>query len=125
MTEPAPGSVGEEAAKLLDALQDWARGMTQGHGGVAAEDPPADGREAPRSGMADGSAACRLCPLCQLIAALRHTRPETFAHLLEASAALTAALRSMVEAGAGHAHRHSGVERIDLDPPGDAAAAPG
>jgi hypothetical protein len=93
----APGPLGEEAARLVEALSDWARGQ--------AGDPQ----------IATGGAECRLCPLCQLIAVMRHARPETFAHLLEASAALTAALRSVVE---GHEHGESargGVQRIDLD----------
>jgi hypothetical protein len=93
----APGPLGEEAARLVDALSEWARGQ--------AGDPQ----------IATDTAECRLCPLCQLIAVMRHARPETFGHLLEASAALTAALRSVVEAHAHGATAHGGVQRIDLD----------
>lgn len=129
-----PGTVAEEAAKLLEALGAWARAPH----GAAAGDPTAAGAWSAEQlramfghdaehadagpGISDGSPACRLCPVCQLIAVLRQARPETFAHLLEASAALTAALRSVVEhAEAARGNRPSGVQRIDLDPPGRTA----
>ena len=102
MTSPAPGPLAEEAARLVEALTDWARTHTGDLPGAV-------------SGQIGGSAECRLCPLCQAIALLRQARPETFTHLLEASAAMTAALRSVVE---GHDHSaggRSGVERITLD----------
>jgi len=98
MTAPA-GSVGDEAAKLVEALADWARG--------------AAGGELP---LATGSEECTLCPLCQVIALARRARPETFTHLADATTAFLAAVRTVVET---HDHaRHtgrSGVERIDLD----------
>lgn len=105
MTAPAgagaaPGSVAEEATRLVEALAAWARS----HAG----DVP--GSLGERVGHA---AECRLCPLCQALGLLRQTKPETFAHLLDASAALTAALRSVVEgAGAG---APDSVQRINLD----------
>jgi hypothetical protein len=92
-----PGPLGEETARLVEALSQWARG----HVG--------------ETSIATGSAECKVCPVCQLLTVMRQTRPDTFAHLLEASAALTAALRSVVE---GHAHGdagRAGVQRIDLD----------
>ena len=92
----APGPLGEEAARLVEALSEWARG----HG----EDVP----------IATGSAECRLCPLCQVISLMRQARPETFAHLLDATAAFTAAVRTVVESHQ-HAGAAGGVERIDLD----------
>ena len=119
------GSLGEEAARLLEALGMWARGSLDGHG---AEDLHDAGHERISSrvggafrtlndSIADGSPACRVCPVCQLIAVVRHAKPETFTHLLDASAALTAALRSVVEqAEHGERERRSGVQRIDLDP---------
>jgi hypothetical protein len=126
-----PGTVAEEAAKLLEALGAWARGAAGGSGSGSARAgwSPEDlqgtlGQFAEHAGAAisDGSPACRLCPVCQLIAVLRHARPETFAHLLDASAALTAAARSLLEsAEASRSGRPSGVQKIDLDPPGSAA----
>lgn len=129
------GTVGEEAAKLFEALGAWARGAAAGRGAPDGERPGAGGwspadleamlrqlTDHVNAGVSDGSPACRLCPVCQLIAVLRQTRPETFAHLLDASAALTAALRSVVDASGGGNGRASGVQKIDLDPPGPAAS---
>jgi hypothetical protein len=92
----SPGPLAEEAARLVEALADWARGATG---------------ELP---LATGSAECRLCPVCQLLAVMRTARPETFAHLVDAAGSLTAALRTMVD---GHTHGDAtrGVQRIDLD----------
>ncbi|MDQ1695067.1 MAG: hypothetical protein QOJ03_420 [Frankiaceae bacterium] len=102
-----PGPLGEEAARLAEALAEWARG----HAGSIPDS---------LSHQVGGSAECRLCPVCQAIALMRQVKPETVTHLMEASAAMAAALRSMVEspAAAGHGARGPGVERIDLD--GDA-----
>jgi hypothetical protein len=106
------GPLGEEAARLVEALAGWARDHTGGTGEADA------GGSGPAIG---GAAECQLCPVCQAIALLRHARPETFAHLLEASAALTAALRSLVET---HTQPPSGgVQRIDLDDDGEYGAS--
>ena len=93
-----PGPVAEEAAKLVEALTEWARG--------------AAGGELP---LATGGAECSLCPFCQLLSVLRRTKPETFAHLAEASTALVAAVRTIVETHSGHGAGAAGVQRIDLD----------
>lgn len=95
----APGPLGEEAARLVEALSDWARGH---------------GEEMP---FATGSAECKLCPVCQLLSLMRQARPDTFAHLLEATSALAAAARTVVESHQ-HAETGRGVERIDLDDEG-------
>ena len=92
----APGPLGEEAARLVEALSEWARGH---------------GEELP---FATGSAECKLCPVCQLLSLMRQARPETFAHLLDATAALAAAARTVVESHQ-HGEAGRGVERIDLD----------
>ena len=102
MTSPSPGPLAEEAARLVEALSDWART----HSGDL---PGALGSQV------GGSTECRLCPVCQAIALLRQARPETFTHLIDASVALTAALRSVVETHGGGHRPSSGVERIDLD----------
>jgi hypothetical protein len=100
------GPLSEEAARFVEAVSDWARG----HMGA--------------SGMSVGNAAeCALCPFCQMLSLVRHAKPETFAHLLDASASLTAAVRSVVDA---HASRGApgGMERIDLDDDGYPDATP-
>jgi hypothetical protein len=95
------GSVGEEAAKLVEALTEWARG--------------AAGGELP---LATGAAECTLCPLCQALSLLRRARPETFAHLADATTSFLAAVRTVVETHDSAAASSRGVERIDLDDDG-------
>jgi hypothetical protein len=103
---PDVGPLSEEAARFVEALSDWARG----HLGAPA--------------MSVGnSAECTLCPFCQLLSLVRHTKPDTFAHLLDASASLTAALRSVVDAHSSHA-ASGGMERINLDDDGYPDTAP-
>jgi hypothetical protein len=110
VTGPAPGPLAEEAARLVEALAEWAKGAGSGLSMAAAGDGP----------------ECGICPICQLLAVLRRTQPETFGHLADASASLVAALRTVVERHDGAAARPSGVERIDLDdrdPAGDGAGS--
>lgn len=70
------GSPAEEAAKLLAAAQEWARSRFDSEH------------------LATGAAECQVCPLCQGVAALRHVRPDTIEHLLDAAASVVAALKS-------------------------------
>ena len=102
MTGPPPGPLGEEAVRLVEALSQWLSGQLA-RGGA---DWP----------LATGSAECRVCPVCQLLSVVRHTRPEVFGHLADASSSFVAAVRAAVESHAQHASSgRSGVERIDLD----------
>jgi len=94
------GPLSEEASRLVEALSEWARG-----------------RVGPSAAAAGTSAECSLCPFCQMLSLLRHAKPETFAHLLDASAALTAALRSVVDAPPANGSS-GGMERINLDDDG-------
>lgn len=79
MTEPV-GSAAEEAARLFTAAEEWLRART----GV------------PLEGIATGAPECSVCPVCQGISAVRHVRPETVEHLLDATASFVAALRTTV-----------------------------
>jgi hypothetical protein len=103
MTEHEPGSVGEEAARLADAVRGWAR----------ARFPELTDH------VATGAPECRYCPFCQLIAVLRGDRPEVTERVAEAAAAVADAVRAVAEVLArpvdprGHGHR---VEPIDLGP---------
>jgi hypothetical protein len=97
-----PGPLADEAARLVEALSDWARDHSGDLGGQLGQ-------------HIGGGTECTLCPLCQLLAVVRRARPETVAHLVDASVALTAALRSLAEGHAGRGATHNGVERIDLD----------
>ncbi len=74
------GSAAEEAAKLFAAMEDWTR-RKAGH--LLDDDH-----------VATGSAECQVCPVCQGIGALRHVRPETVEHLLDATASFVAALKA-------------------------------
>ncbi|HEV7209566.1 MAG TPA: hypothetical protein VGN54_12625 [Mycobacteriales bacterium] len=89
--------VAEEAAKLVEALQQWFSGATE---------------EIP---VASGSAECQLCPFCRLLALARTTKPDVVAHLIGASTELAAAVRAAV-AGVERDNRPSpsGVEHIDI-----------
>jgi hypothetical protein len=112
-----PGTIGDEAARLLDAVQDWARRSF----GESAH-------------IATGAPECTWCPVCQLIAVLRGDRPEVSDKIADATASVVVALRAVVDAAAGHADAaghvgHPGgaaprVQRIDLgdgpDPAGEA-----
>lgn len=75
MSDPI-GSAAEEAVKLLGAAQDWMRD-----------------RLGPEH-LATGSPECASCPLCQGVGALRHLRPDTVEHLLDATASFVAAVKT-------------------------------
>jgi len=74
-------SPAEEARRLLEALADWASTR------LGADDEH----------LATGSAECQVCPVCQLISALRGNHAELVARL---GAAWTALLREL----GGHSH---------------------
>jgi hypothetical protein len=99
MTATQPGPLAEEAARLVEALGEWAKGA-------------ASGLSMPAAGS---GAECQVCPLCQLLALVRRTQPETFTHLADASASMVAALRTVVERHDHGGARPTGVQRIDLD----------
>jgi hypothetical protein len=89
--------VGEEARKLLGAVQDWAR---------RALPAPPSGHPGPE---------CQWCPLCQAASVLRGEHPELTERVAEAGAAVVAALRSLAEATSA---------RGPQPPAGDDAAPP-
>lgn len=94
----AVGPLAEEAAKLLAAVQDWARSRMGEHDA---------------SGEHLASEECRLCPICQGIALARQVKPETMEHLLAAVGSLAAAVRSTVGAPPAPPDG-SRVQRIDI-----------
>ena len=75
------GSLGSEAAQLLQALQDWAH------------DTGSDQH------IATGSPACTYCPLCRVISALRDN-PEVRQHLSTAASSLMEAVVGILVHGA-------------------------
>lgn len=117
--EDSVGSLAEEAARFAEAVTAWGRTQARGPGGASEA-----GNAAGASGCAhdvEGRAPCTLCPLCQGLELLRGARPEVYAHLGDAAAAVLAALRELVgERTAGGAHpsaaaQSTAVQRIVVD----------
>jgi hypothetical protein len=103
-TDPL-GNASQEAARLLDALGQWL--------GARTADAPSWSEH-----IATGSAECRLCPLCRLIALARETSPELAGHLDDAVQSVSAALRLIGDhLGAGHggSDRPRGFETIVIN----------
>ncbi len=120
---PEPvGSVGEEAAKLLGALNDWAKEAGAGH--VHAATSAAAGMAAGLKGVdehiATGSAECQYCPICQVITLVRQTSPEVKAHLGTAASSLLQAAAGLLATEVPQDKAPRGVQRIDLDDGPDA-----
>jgi hypothetical protein len=100
---PEPvGSVGEEAAKLFSALQDWATDSGAGFADL-------------HEHLATDSEECRYCPVCRAISLVRQTSPEVRAHLAAAAGSLLQAAAGLLETAQPPARPDRGVQRIDLD----------
>jgi hypothetical protein len=98
--DPDVGSVGEEAAKLLGALSDWAKDAAQ---------------DVDRH-IATGAEECTYCPICRTVHAVRGLSPEVKAQLATAATTfLQAAAGLMASAARDQQARQGGVEHIDLD----------
>jgi hypothetical protein len=83
------GTLAEEALRLIEAL-----GVIAGaQGGGDAHSHSGEGRSS--WAEAGGAAECRACPVCRLVAAVRHLRPEVLAHLVAAGEELLAAAREL------------------------------
>lgn len=112
------GSVGEEAAKLLGALSDWAKdsscGLGSGLGAGLGSGLGAGlgaGLGESLSGLADHAAAtmselndhiatgapeCTYCPVCRTVHVVRQTSPEVKAHLASAASSFLQAVVGML-----------------------------
>jgi hypothetical protein len=113
------GSVTEEAAKLLHALQDWAKesGSEYAEAAATATEGAASAVHQLDEHIATGAAECTYCPVCRVISAVRGTSPEVRQHL-------TSAATSLMHAAAGLLATHvpdpskrrddGGVEKIDV-----------
>lgn len=94
----ATGSLGEEAAKLLGAAEEWWR------------------EHAPSLAVHQGP-ECVICPVCQGLSLVRGASPDVFEHLTTAVTSLLLAVKSAVEAQEVHWARKRAdvpVERIDI-----------
>ncbi len=134
--DPPVGSIGEEAAKLLEALQEWARESGHEYAGAAAgaAEGAASTFQQVNEHLATGGADCRYCPLCQVIALVRSTSPEVRHHLGAAASSLLQAASGVLATSVPDrpSRPQGGFEHIDLsdepdsdlaDPEHDAADA--
>jgi len=113
------GSVTEEAAKLLHALQDWANESGSEYAGAAAT--AAEGAAAAvhrvDEHIATGAAECSYCPVCRVISAVRGTSPEVRQHLTTAATSLMHAAAGLLATQTPEPSKEradAGVEKIDL-----------
>ena len=99
------GSAADEARRLFEAVQQWAHRTSGGAG-----------EHLGGWSIATGSPQCQLCPVCQLIGAVRGTHPEVVAHLADAAGSLLAALRAGMDAHERDwaARKAPDVTRIDI-----------
>jgi hypothetical protein len=118
------GSIGEEAAKLLSALQDWAKDAGSEQASAAAQ--AANGAAEAVGGLGDHighGPDCRYCPICQVINVVRDTSPEVKKHLAVAAQSLLQAVQGMLATQAQDPSRPrrtaEPVQRIDLDDESD------
>lgn len=103
------GRFGDETARVLSAVQDWAT------------------RTFPESAEQHASGTCQWCPICQFVAVLRGERPDVTDRVVEAGTALLSAFRAFMDATVPHpdgrpAHDDAQpapprVQRIDLGKP--------
>jgi hypothetical protein len=102
MTAEEPvGSVAEEAAKLLSAMQDWAR-----------RDEDRDRTDEQEHDHAGEE--CRWCPICHLVRVAKATSPEVRDHLTQAGLSFVLAVKALLEESERPPRPATPVEKIDL-----------
>jgi hypothetical protein len=125
MSSEPVGSLAEEAAKLIAAVQGWAADQAGERSSSDDAAHTAHTAHTGHTGQTDDAgrvpAECRWCPLCQLVRAAKATSPEVREHLTAAALSLALAFKGLMEAGDGPAQqtdpseRSDPVEKIDLD----------
>lgn len=118
----AVGSLGEEAARLMDALAGWAReqGHEVGDGVSGLADAAVDAARRVDDHLATGAEECRWCPVCRVVHAVRETSPEVRAHLATAATSLLHAAAGLVATTVPRDEEPgSRIEHIGVDGPGD------
>jgi hypothetical protein len=115
--DPPRTDVGDEARRVMAAVQDWAR------------------RTFPEPPSGHGGPECQWCPLCQFASVLRGERPELSEKVAEAGAALANAFKAIVDSAVAQGQSRAGtgegaatrptpvprVQRIDLHSTDDGA----
>ena len=121
MSDPdeSVGSVAEEAAKLLHALQDWAKesGSEYAEAAATAAEGAASAVHRVDEHIATGAAECSYCPVCRVISAVRDTSPEVRQHLTSAATSLMHAAAGLLTTHVPEppkGHTDGGVEKIDV-----------
>ncbi|WBQ02658.1 hypothetical protein [Kribbella sp. CA-293567] len=99
MSKEPVGSVAEEAAKLFAVLQQAARHDHEPPAAEEVADEPV-AEEHDHGTARSGGPECQWCPVCQLIAKVRTTSPETVEQLSTAAAGVLGSVRSLLEAAA-------------------------
>ena len=104
------GPLGQEAVRLIDALQGWLGNRTN-KGGT---DETWARATAEPYGSTGESPECAVCPLCRSMRFLRTMKPETVEPLVGAAGALAAALQEMLrQAEAARATRPDPPPDVD------------
>jgi hypothetical protein len=111
------GTVGDEAAKLIGALSDWAREQGTDYAGTAAGAAGAFSHAVKdvNEHVATGGQDCRYCPVCQVIHVVRGTSPEVRAHRALAASSLMQAAAGLLATDTSGRQQTPPVEKIDLD----------
>jgi hypothetical protein len=102
------GSVGDEAAKLLGALADW-----------AGEHLGDRVREVDEH-LATGAAECLYCPICRTVHAVRQASPEVRTQLAGAASAFLQAAAGLLGTVGQSQPPATRVQHIDIDDETDA-----
>ena len=114
------GSVGEEAIKLLSALQGWARDSGSDYAAATAEvvSEAASSFHSLNEHIATGGKDCKYCPICRVISTVRETSPEVKQHLSSAATSFMHAMSGLMATQKSDQARKpdpdAAMEHIDL-----------
>jgi hypothetical protein len=112
MTSEPVGSLAEEAARLIAALQGWAQDQRQP--AAPTDEPGATGREHDGAHHDPLSIECRFCPLCALARTAKAMTPEVREHLSNAAFSLALAVKGLLDDPKPDQRAATPVEKIDL-----------
>jgi hypothetical protein len=109
MTSEPVGSLAEEAARLIAALQGWAQDQRPRDEGGGADH--AESHEEHHDPL---SIECRYCPLCALARVAKATTPEVRDHLSNAALSLALAVKGFLDNAQSTPREATPLEKIDL-----------
>jgi hypothetical protein len=118
MSSEPVGSLAEEAARLIAALQGWAQDQRPRDADHDAGDGQA-GEDSSDGAFGGGhhdplSPECRYCPLCALARVAKATTPEVRDHLSSAALSLALAVKGFLDSNGSASGEGTPVEKIDL-----------